>query len=151
MNKFMQEAIKEARSGINSGHGGPFGAVIVRDGEIVGRGHNKVVLNNDPTCHGEIDAIRNACQKLNTFDLSGCELYTTSYPCPMCMSALLWANIKKFYYGCDIYDAERIGFRDNLFYSMSEEEKKNYSFEVDKKECLELFNEYENIKDKTRY
>lgn len=96
MNKFMQEAIKEARLGINSGHGGPFGAVIVRDGEIVGRGHNKVVLNNDPTCHGEIDAIRNACQKLNTFDLSGCELYTTSYPCPMCMSALLWANIKNF-------------------------------------------------------
>ena len=116
MNKFMRLALKEAREGISNNHGGPFGAVIVKDGEIIATGHNHVVANNDPTCHGEIDAIRKACTKLNTFDLTGCELYTTGYPCPMCLSAIIWANIKKVYYSCDAKDAERIGFRDDFIY-----------------------------------
>ena len=90
---FMQAALEEAYAGIEAGDGGPFGTVIVRDGEIVGRGHNRVVVNQDPTCHGEMEAIRDACKNLGTFDLSGCELYTTAEPCPMCLGATLWANI----------------------------------------------------------
>ena len=95
MNKYMRMAINEARKGIRNQHGGPFGAVIVKDGVVVGKGHNEVLKNNDPTCHGEMMAIHKACKKLKTFDLTGCELYTTGEPCPMCMSAILWANIDK--------------------------------------------------------
>ena len=116
VNEFMKVAIQEAKKGIRKGHGGPFGAVIVKDGEIVGRGHNQVVKNNDPTCHGEMMAIHMACKKLNTFDLSGTEIYTTGEPCPMCLAAILWANISKVYYGCNIVDTETIGFRDLAFY-----------------------------------
>ena len=93
MNKFMKMAINEAKKGINNNHGGPFGAVIVKDGVVVGKGHNQVIKNNDPTCHGEMMAIHKACKKLGTFDLSGCEIYTTGEPCRMCLSAILWANI----------------------------------------------------------
>ena len=84
MNPFMKIAVEEALNGIRAGHGGPFGCVIVKDGQIVGRGHNEVVRQKDPTCHGEMMAIHDACQKLGTFDLTGCELYTTAEPCPMC-------------------------------------------------------------------
>ena len=115
MNKFMKIAIDEAKIGIKEGHGGPFGAVIVKDGEVISKGHNHVVVNNDPTCHGEVDAIRKACKKLNTFDLSGCDIYTTAYPCPMCFGAILWANIEKVYYGCNTTDTEIIKFRDKAF------------------------------------
>ena len=97
MDKFMKIAVDEARTGINAGHGGPFGCVIVRNGEIVGQGHNEVVKRKDPTCHGEVMAIRNACKTLGTYDLSGCELYTTAEPCPMCRGAILWANISRVY------------------------------------------------------
>lgn len=154
MNKFMAIAIEEAREGITQGHGGPFGAVIVKDGEIVGRGHNHVVANNDPTCHGEIDAIRNACTNLGTFDLSGCEIYTTGEPCPMCLSAILWANIGKIYYGCSIQENDMIGFRDEIFYknlSISTEKMKDRIEQLDHEECLELFHTYMNIKNKTMY
>ena len=151
MNKFMKIAIEEARKGISAGHGGPFGAVIVKDYKIISRGHNRVVCNNDPTCHGEIDAIRKACQKLNTFDLQGCEIYTTGYPCPMCMCAIWWANIKKVYYGCNTTDTEIIGFRDKEF----EENMQKYSDaiceEIDRNECLKLYEEYKNIQDKVLY
>ena len=113
--KFMRIAIKEAEKGIRNGHGGPFGAVIVKNDKVIAKGHNHVVINNDPTCHGEIDAIRKACKKLRTFDLSGCELYTTHYPCPMCACAIQWANIKKVYFGCNVDDTADIGFRDKDF------------------------------------
>ena len=96
-NEYMQVAIDEALDGISRQHGGPFGCVIVKDGRIVGQGHNRVLKNNDPTCHGEVSAIRDAGQKLGTFDLSGCELYTTGEPCPMCLCACLWANIDRVY------------------------------------------------------
>lgn len=89
MNPFMELAVLEALEGIELGHGGPFGAVIVKNGKVISRAHNMVIVNNDPTAHGEIQAIRSACKKLNTFDLTGCEIYTTGYPCPMCFCAIL--------------------------------------------------------------
>lgn len=151
MNKYMKLAISEARKGINLGHGGPFGAVIVKDGKIISKGHNHVVKNNDPTCHGEIDAIRKACKKLNTFDLSGCEIYTTGYPCPMCFCAILWANINKIYYGCNTTDTEIIGFRDKVFEEEIDNKKSSICFETDREECLKLYEEYNQIQDKTNY
>ncbi|SHM89606.1 nucleoside deaminase [Ruminococcus flavefaciens] len=147
MDKFMKIAIEEARLGINSGHGGPFGCVIVRDGEVVGKGHNEVIKRSDPTCHGEVMAIRNACQNLGTYDLTGCELYTTAEPCPMCRGAILWANIRKVYFGCNIADTDKIGFRDKVFY----EGEHNFSAELDRAECLEVFEEYRDMKDKKHY
>lgn len=150
MNKFMRAAIKEAYKGINNGHGGPFGAVIVKNGKIVGRGHNQVVKKNDPTCHGEMMAIHAACKKLKTFDLSGCEIYTTGEPCPMCMGAILWSNIEKIYYGCNIIDTENIGFRDKKFYDMFENHA-NLVIELDRQACLKLFEDYKNIQEKTHY
>lgn len=141
MNKFMfmELAIKEAQEGIREGDGGPFGAVIVKDGKVVGKGHNMVIACNDPTAHGEMEAIRDACQRLNTFDLTGCELYTTSQPCPMCQCAIMWANIKKVYYGCTVEDADRIGFRDVEFATQSPE-----LIPMGRTECLEVFDEYED-------
>ena len=147
MDKFMKIAIDEARKGIRAGHGGPFGCVIVRDGEVISKGHNEVVKQNDPTCHGEIMAIRSACKKLGTFDLSDCELYTTAEPCPMCQGAILWANIRKVWFGCNINDTDSIGFRDKVFY----ESEHDFSSELDRSECLELFEEYQAIKNKKHY
>ena len=151
MNKFMRIAIAEARKGISLGHGGPFGAVIVKEGKVISKGHNHVVINNDPTCHGEVDAIRKACKKLKTFDLSGCEIYTTGYPCPMCFCAILWSNIDKVYYGCNTTDTEIIGFRDKVFEESLPEKKANLCEELDRKECLLLYDEYNKIQNKTHY
>ena len=120
MEQYFKTAIEEARNGIKNKEGGPFGAVIVKDGQIVGVGHNKVLINNDPTAHAEVTAIRDACQKLNTNDLTGCVLYTTTEPCPMCLSATVWANIKDIYYGTDRKDAAKIGFRDDAIYQYLE-------------------------------
>ena len=144
-------AINEAKKGITHGHGGPFGCVIVKDGEVVGKGHNQVIKNQDPTCHGEVMAIHKACKKLGTFDLSGCELYTTGEPCPMCLGAILWANIDKVYYGCNIIDTEKIGFRDNKFYSMTKEEKAEFIKELDRKQCLKLYDMYMSLDNKEEY
>ena len=151
MNAYMHIAIEEAREGIRQGHGGPFGAVIVKDGEIIAKGHNHVVAYNDPTCHGEIDAIRKACKKLDTFDLSGCELYSSGYPCPMCMCAILWANIDKVYYGCNTTDTEIIGFRDKEFEETIPQRKEELLEELDRDECLKLYEEYRAIQNKTMY
>lgn len=142
----MHNAITEAYRGIHDGHGGPFGTAIVKDGKIIALGHNHVVSNNDPTCHGEIDAIRKACKKLGTFDLSGCELYTTSSPCLMCLGAILWANIDKVYYGCTIADAEEIGFRDNIFDKEIKELRQQIEKPLMREECLKLFEAYSNMK-----
>ena len=153
MNKYMELAINEAEIGINNGHGGPFGSVVVKNGEIVGRGHNQVLLNNDPTCHGEMQAIRNACTNLNTFDLTGCELYTTGEPCPMCLAGCLWANIDKVYYGCTIEENSIIGFRDENFYGKVADRNamKGFLTQVGHDHCEALFNEYNSIQDKTHY
>ncbi len=147
MNEYMKLAIEEARKGINSGHGGPFGCVIVKDNKVIGKGHNEVIRRNDPTCHGEMMAIRAACAELGTFDLSSCELYTTAQPCPMCDAAIHWANIKKVYYGCTVSDSDSIGFRDIDLFTETEVE----SSELDRSECLKVFREYEEISDKQHY
>ena len=116
--KFMTMAIQQAELNLNpkTQSGGPFGTVIVKDDKLIARGRNHVLSNNDPTAHGEIIAIRNACQELNTYDLSGCELYTNAYPCPMCLSAIIWSNIKTCYYGNTAEDAKELGFRDDFIY-----------------------------------
>ena len=106
MNKYMQLAISEAKQGIDNHHGGPFGSVVVKDGRVIAMGHNHVLSNNDSTCHGEIDAVRKAEQRLKTFDLTGCDVYTTGQCCPMCLFALKWANVNHVYYGCTLKDNE---------------------------------------------
>ncbi len=153
MDKFMYEALKEAYKGIDSGDGGPFGAVIVRRGEIIGRGHNEVVKNGDPTCHGEMQAIRDACRNVGSFDLSGSVIYTTGEPCPMCLGAILWANIGKVYYGCDVKDTANIGFRDEKFYeiSSSPEAKQEFMNCLDRSQCLYLYRDYLRKKGRTSY
>lgn len=152
-NAFMQMAIEEAQEGIHAGHGGPFGSVIVKDGVVVGQGHNHVLANNDPTCHGEIDAIRNACTAMQTYDLTGCVLYTTGEPCPMCLCACLWANIDLVYYGCTIEDNDLIGFRDEQFDELlgGREKLADYLVCIDREACLALFDEYSQIASRTIY
>ena len=139
MDKYMRMAINEAKKGINSSHGGPFGCVIVKDGIVIAKAHNTVLKDHDATCHGEVNAIRKASKKLGTHDLSGCILYTTAEPCPMCLGAILWANIDKVFYGCNIADTEEIGFRDSKFYNLTQEEKANVIKELDRKQCLKLY------------
>lgn len=152
MDQYMKLALDEAYEGINNGDGGPFGAVIVKDGKVIGKGHNKVIKNADPTCHGEMEAIRDACKNLGTFDLSGSIIYTTGEPCPMCLGAIMWANIDKVYYGCDVKDTERIGFRDDKFYELSKpENKKKFVLELDRDECLKLYEDYLKKTDRTAY
>jgi guanine deaminase len=114
--RFMRRAIALARRGMNARDGGPFGAVVTRGGVIVGEGWNRVVASRDPTAHGEIVAIRAACRRLATFDLSGAVLYTTGEPCPMCLAAAYWARIDRIFYGFTIGDAARIGFDDRVFF-----------------------------------
>ena len=146
-NEYMEVAIAEAREGIYNSHGGPFGSVIVLNGEIIGQGHNMVIKNNDSTCHGEISAIRNAESSLGTFDLSSAILYTTGEPCSMCLAACMWANIDNVYYGCTIEDNEMIGFRDKKFDDMfgGREAFTDYLIEVDRDACLKLFEEYSSM------
>ncbi|MCI1930896.1 MAG: nucleoside deaminase [Clostridia bacterium] len=143
---YMDEALKEAYKGIQNGDGGPFGSVIVKDRKIVGRGHNCVLLKKDPTCHGEMEAIRDACKNLDTYDLSGCELYTTAEPCPMCLGGILWSNINKVYYGCTKEDSDKIGFRDDVFYDYLNGKNSLISVhELKREKCLELFNEFKKL------
>ncbi len=149
---FMKMAIDEAYSGIRNRDGGPFGSVIVRNGEVIGRGHNCVIKKNDPTCHGEIEAIRNACAELGDFDLSGCEIYTTAEPCPMCLGAILWANIDRVYYGCNCKDTENIGFRDSKFYEYLQGKGEILKLsQLEREGCLELFHDYSADADKEEY
>ena len=153
MQKYMEMAIEEARKGIDGNEGGPFGSVIVKDGEIVGRGHNQVLLLNDPTCHGEVQAIRDACKRLSTYDLTGCTIYTTGEPCPMCLAACMWANIDLIYYGCTIEDNAEIGFRDARFDDLlgGRRKVKGYLKPEGREGCLQLFKEYKNKKGRTMY
>ena len=144
--RFMQAALEEAYDGIRHGHGGPFGSVIVRDGAIIGRGHNRVLEKSDPTCHGEIEAIRDACANRGSHDLKGCILYTTGEPCPMCLFACLWANIDKIFYGCPLEENSRIGFRDKEMNAMvtGRERMRRSGFLVciDREACVKLFQDY---------
>lgn len=115
--KHMLLAISKAEENIVTGEGGPFGAVVVRDGKIIAAVGNRVTSTNDPTAHAEVVAIREACKSLDTFDLSGCEIYASCEPCPMCLGAIMWARIDKLYYAADRVDAARAGFDDELFYT----------------------------------
>lgn len=156
----MNLAISVADDTMTKGYGGPFGAVITdTEGNIVATGSNHVIRNNDPTAHGEIVCIRNACAKLGTYDLSNYILYTTAYPCPMCLSAIIWANIKTVYYGCSATDTSDIGFRDDFIYEYIKNlnTKSNpVSSNVlqlnpcERDTCLKLFGKYQNM-DKTIY
>jgi tRNA(Arg) A34 adenosine deaminase TadA len=149
--EFMEIAVSEAREGILNRDGGPFGSVVVKNGEVIASGHNRVLSSNDSTCHGEIDAIRKAESKLGTYDLSDCEVYTTGEPCPMCLAAILWANIKKVYYGCRLSDNEEIGFRDARFDEIMGGRPglpDGFMEEKDREMCLDVFKEYEKMEAK---
>lgn len=140
----MQMAIDEARAGIAAGDGGPFGSVVVRDGVVVGRGHNRVLSRHDPTAHGEMEAIRDACSRVGSHNLAGCDVYTTGEPCHMCLCACLWANVRRVYYGCTIKDNALIGFRDDHFNDIFAGRDKLGDFLVqqDREACLSLFDDY---------
>lgn len=147
MDKFMKIAKENAKNGIANKEGGPFGAVIVdKSGNIISNGNNKVLKNNDPTAHAEIVAIREACKKLNTYDLSEYILYTSCEPCPMCLSAIIWANIKEVYYGCTKEDAGSIGFRDDIIYDYLKGKNENLinMKKLDREECIKTFEKYKN-------
>ena len=153
MNKYMERANKLAKYSMDNNKGGCFGSVIVKDGVIVGEGYNTVTSDNDPTNHGEINAIKNACKNLNTFDLSGCELYTSAYPCPMCLGAIMWANIKTVYYGATAEDTGNIGFRDDFMYEWlnNRNEDSLRLIEMDRKECVEVQRMWLDKDDKIEY
>ena len=156
MNKFMKVAKELSENNLKTNNGGPFGAVVVKNNKIIGKGSNSVLVNNDPTAHAEIMAIRNACKNINSYDLSGCELYTSCYPCPMCLSAIIWSNIKKVYYGNTKEDAARIGFRDDYIYdyinnSLNSNNNVLDLVCVDRDETIKAFNYFINKEDKTIY
>lgn len=141
----MKEAIEEARRTMNLNYGGPFGAMITKDNKIIAVASNTVLKDCDSTAHAEINAIRKAGKVLKTHDLSGCTLYATGYPCPMCLSAIIWSNIKTVYYGTNLKEAEDIGFRDDFIYNYIKENNDNTLklINLDHDECLELFKEYQ--------
>ena len=158
MNEYMELAIDLSDDNFDKNYGGPFGACIVKDGKIIGKGINRVIKNNDPTAHAEIVAIRNACKNIESHDLSGCEIYTSCYPCPMCLSAIIWANIKKVYYANTKEDAANIGFRDDYIYDYIEklanniQDKKVLNLKsMDRENAIKVFERYEEDKDKITY
>ena len=153
MNEYMKIAKELANENLKTNAGGPFGACIVKDGKIIGKGSNHVLANNDPTAHAEVMAIRDACKNINSYDLSGCELYTSCYPCPMCLSAIIWSNIKVVYYGNTKEDAARIGFRDDFIYEYIKGNNENVieMHHVESEEALEVFRKFKELEDKMMY
>ena len=152
-NEFMKRAIELSIESVNKS-GGPFGSVIVKDSKIIAEGSNEVTFSNDPTAHGEIVAIREACKKLNNFNLSGCELYSTCEPCPMCLSAIYWARINKVYYANTREDARKIDFDDSLIYSELQKniDKRKISMtQIMRKEALKAFELWDKKVDKVKY
>jgi len=152
-NEFMKRAIELSIKSVNNG-GGPFGSVIVKGDEIIAEGSNKVTSNNDPTAHGEIVVIREACKKLNNFSLNGCELYSTCEPCPMCLSAIYWARIDKIYYANTREDARKIDFDDSLIYTELQkniDKRKIPMIQILRNEALKAFELWDKKKDKVKY
>lgn len=150
----MREAIRLSLAKMRANHGGPFGAVVVRRGKIVGRGWNQVTSTNDPTAHAEMVAIRDACRRLKTFMLEGCELYTSCEPCPMCLSAIYWARLKTVYYGNTRKDAQKIEFDDDLIYeevATPIARRKIPMKQLLRLEALTAFKEWGDKADKVRY
>lgn len=151
--QLMREAIRLSEENISNG-GGPFGAVIARDGKIIATGVNRVTSNNDPTAHAEVSAIRAACEKLGTFDLSGCEIFTSCEPCPMCLGAIYWAHIDKVYFGNDKTDAKNIGFDDSFIYDelkLPRDERKLPCERLHNSEAIRAFEMWMNKTDKIEY
>jgi guanine deaminase len=152
--QYMRMAIELSEKNVAEGLGGPFGAVIVKDGEVIGASGNKVVPDNDPTAHAEVSAIRLACQKLGNFSLEGCVIYTSCEPCPMCLGAIYWARIDKIYYGNNKADAAAIGFDDQFIYEELDrpaEERKLPMTELLRDEALGAFRAWEVHEGKTHY
>lgn len=150
----MDLACKEALRGMNNNEGGPFGAVIVKDGKVIAKAHNRVIKTNDPTAHAEIVAIRKASKKLGRFDLADCQIYSTCEPCPMCLAAIHWAKMKMLYYGCTKKDAANINFDDKFIYDVIKEVAKKpqvKKFQVDRDACLRLFTAWKEKEDKVPY
>jgi tRNA(Arg) A34 adenosine deaminase TadA len=151
---FMNRAIELSRRGMQAGEGGPFGAIIVQNGKIIAEGNNRVLITNDPTAHAEVTAIRRASEKLGRFDLSDCELYTSSEPCPMCLGAIYWARPKKVYYANTASDAANIGFDDSFIYDelALPMNKRTIPFEkVANDNAIHVFEEWANKQDKVQY
>ena len=152
-NEFMKRAIELSIKSVGLG-GGPFGSVIVKNDKVIAEGSNKVTLNNDPTAHGEIVAIRKACKSFNNFNLSGCELYSTCEPCPMCLSAIYWAHIEKVYYANTRDDAQKIDFDDSLIYSellKNVKKRKIPMIQMMRDEALKAFELWDKKTDKVKY
>ena len=150
----MRRAIELAQAGIDAGQGGPFGAIVVRDGEIIGEGCNQVTSTNDPTAHAEVVAIRAACRNLNSFQLENCVIYTSCEPCPTCLGAIYWARPLKMYFACNREDAANVGFDDRLIYEEIErpiEERRIESINFLREEGLRLFENWATKQDKTEY
>lgn len=158
MNEYMRIAKELAKENLETNAGGPFGACVVKDGKIIGKGSNNVLSSNDPTAHAEITAIRQACKNINSYNLSGCELYSSCYPCPMCLSAIIWSNIKTVYYGNTKEDAADIGFRDDFIYEYIGNLSKNVQnsnilklTSMDREETIKEFEKFKNKEDKIIY
>ncbi len=151
---FMREAIRLSRDGMQSGHGGPFGCIIVKDGVVVGRGNNRVTSTCDPTAHAEVVAIREACAALKTFSLPGCALYTSCEPCPMCLAAIYWARLDVIYYANTRSDAAEIGFDDDLIYrevALAVEHRSKTMKALLRDEALDVFREWTGKTDRVPY
>lgn len=152
--EYLREAIRAARNGMNSGHGGPFGCVIVKNGQVVGRGSNRVTSSNDPTAHAEVVAIRDACEKLGTFQLTGCVLYTSCEPCPMCLGAIYWARPDRIVFAGTREDAADAGFDDQLIYDelpLPYNERRIRTEHMLRNEAQVVFDDWKGKQDKVRY
>ena len=152
--RFLERAIELSRQGMQKGNGGPFGCVIVKDNEIVGEGCNEVLVKNDPTSHAEIVAIRNACKKLNNFQLTGCDVYTSCEPCPMCMGAIYWARPNRVIYANTKSDAAAVNFDDQFIYDEIEklpQDRRIQFIHVPHEQALDVFLEWKNNDDRKEY
>lgn len=150
---FMRLAIEKSRTSVENG-GGPFGSVVVKDGEVIAIASNSVTIDNDPTAHAEVNAIRMACKKLGTFDLSGCEIYASCEPCPMCMAAIYWARIDTLYYANTRMDADSIGFSDNFIYEEFNKPESDCSIKIVpmlRNEAIKVFDVWKSKPDKKQY
>ncbi len=152
--QYMTRAIELARAGMDAGVGGPFGAVVVKNGEIIGEGNNRVTSTNDPTAHAEVVAIRAACERLNTFQLDGCEIYTSCEPCPMCLGAIYWARPRQVFFACTREDAASVGFDDDFIYdelAKRNDERERVMINLLRDEGFALFHDWSAKTDKVEY
>ena len=152
--QFMTEAIQLSRNGMENNEGGPFGAIVVKDGKIVGRGNNKVTSSNDPTAHAEVTAIRDACKNLGTFQLDDCIIYSSCEPCPMCLGAIYWARPKKLYFACSRQDAANINFDDEFIYKeipLPIDQRQIPTAQIMQEKGVEVFNDWAAKEDKKEY